>query len=51
MCYEFEAFYWARVAEEEMKKKEEERKRKEKAPTFEPAKAPKPVDEEEPVPV
>lgn len=25
MCFEFEALYWAKVAEEEMKKKEAER--------------------------
>jgi hypothetical protein len=50
MCFEFEALYWARVAEEEMKRKEKEEKQTlQDRPATEQRK-PQPSDEE-PVPV
>jgi hypothetical protein len=46
MCFEFEALYWAKLAEEEEKKKEAERSHK--APV---ANQEQPAYEEDPLPV
>ncbi len=49
MCFEFEALYWAKIAEEEFKKKEEEQKLKEQTAAKGDQRKPQPM--EEPVPV
>jgi hypothetical protein len=49
MCFEFEALYWAKIAEEELKKQEEEQKLKEQAAAKSDQRKPQPM--EEPVPV
>lgn len=47
MCFEFEALYWAKLAEEEEKKREAEKVRK--APAANPQE--QPAYEEDPLPV
>ena len=47
MCFEFEALYWAKLAEEEEKRKEMEKQRR--APETKPQK--QPAYEEDPLPV
>jgi hypothetical protein len=47
MCFEFEALYWAKLAEEEDKRRQAEKQRS--APTTEPQK--QPAHEQEPLPV
>ena len=47
MCFEFEAIYWAKLAEEEEKRKEAEKQRK--ASEAKPQK--QPAYDEEPLPV
>jgi hypothetical protein len=49
MCFEFEALYWAKIAEEELKKKEQEQKLQEQAEAKRDQRKPQPM--EEPVPV
>jgi hypothetical protein len=52
MCFEFEALYWAKIAEEELKKKDkkdEEKKLHEQAAAKGDQRKPQPM--EEPVPV
>jgi hypothetical protein len=47
MCFEFEALYWAKLAEEEDKRRQAEQQRN--APPSEPAK--QPAYEQDPLPV
>ena len=47
MCFEFEALYWAKLAEEEDKRRQAEKQRN--APASEPQK--QPAYEEDPLPV
>lgn len=49
MCFEFEALYWAKVAEEEMKKKEAEKNAQSVIPAD--GRDNKPQNQEEPVTV
>ena len=53
MCFEFEALYWAKLAEEQGKEKEAEKKRDEpKTNTVSPARPQaQPVYDEDPLPV
>ena len=46
MCFEFEALYWAKLAEEEDRRKELEKQRTTETPTQE-----QPVYDEDPLPV
>jgi hypothetical protein len=45
MCFEFEALYWAKVAEEEMKKKEAEKSGQATAPADGRDRKPQPQEE------
>jgi hypothetical protein len=45
MCFEFEALYWAKVAEEEMKKKEAEKSAQAAAPADGRDRKPQPHEE------
>jgi hypothetical protein len=50
MCFEFEALYWARVAEEERKRKEAEKQAKQVKPADKKPQE-QPAYEEDPLPV
>ena len=49
MCFEFEALYWVKLAEEEEKRKEAEKQRKAAATAAKPQR--QPAHEEDPLPV
>ena len=49
MCFEFEALYWAKIAEEELKKQKEQKQKEQAVPAKNQKPTPQPMDE--PVPV